>query len=106
MKEKKWILETVEHIDSLEMSIDDLIKSLQEFQGDGFTHCCVEYFDDEDPYLDNSPAQAYLCVKRLETNADFEARQKRERAETAKAKAQKEKEERKLFAKLKKKYGK
>lgn len=89
MKDKLWICEFSFEKSALDgLALEDLIEELKAFKEDGFTHC--------GGFVDYNGVD-YLSVKRLETNEDAKRRKDQE-------KTKKETEERKLYAKLKKKY--
>ena len=96
-KKENWSCECVVSLDDLMgKPIDELIEELNGFKEEGFTHCHVDF----DALTES------LFVKRLETKEECKARLELQKKEAAKAKIAQEKEERKLLAKLKKKYEK
>lgn len=85
MKDKRWICEFSFEKDVLDgLTLVEFIDELKAFQEEGFTHC--------GGFVDYNGVD-YLSVKRLESNEDAKKRKDQEKSE-----------ERKLYAKLKKKY--
>lgn len=96
-----WMSEAVYSMAELRgLDLAEFISELTLWKDDGFTN-----IDWEVVGLDGGNASAMFFVQRQESDSDRKERKQREKAEALVVKAKKESEERKLYAKLKKKYG-